>query len=356
MEKELIAYFVYNLNKYSGASQQALSLAKSMKMPIAILNHEKGIGFSKKKINEHVEQINLPRNRFLALFYLIFFLLINKVKVIHLHGFFKHGIVLGRFLRKKVILKTTLMGSDDFESLYGKARYKKLIKFLIGCVDVNVCLTQQLYNKNRNFIDESRIRIIPNGVDLPASVLTQKENIFCFVGLICERKGTLESIEYYLKNYLDLPGSKMYVVGPLEGLNESDSSYVKKCHTLVAQYGATNKVVFTGNISKQDVQEIFRISKALIFFSKNEGMPNVVLEAMSNNCLPITLGLDGVVIEILGGDIDAQLTLSDLRHVIDVNVMNQIIKNSDVNSIAREKFSMDSISYLYQSLYKGLVL
>ncbi|MBD3842368.1 MAG: glycosyltransferase [Campylobacterales bacterium] len=352
----MIAYFVYNLNKYSGASQQALSLAKSMKMPIAILNHEKGIGFSKKKINEHVEQINLPSNRLLALLYLIFFLLIKKVKVIHLHGFFKHGILLARFLRKKVILKTTLMGSDDFESLYRKARYKKFIKFLIGCVDVNICLTRQLYNKNRNFIDESKIKIIPNGVALPTNVLTQKENIFCFVGLICERKGAFESIEYYLKNYLVLPGSKMYVVGPLEGLNESDSSYVKKCHTLVAQYGASDSVIFTGNIPNQDVQDIFRISKALIFFSKNEGMPNVVLEAMSHNCLPITLGLDGVVIEILGGNIDSQLTLTDPRHVIDVNVMNQFIKNSDLSRIAREKFSMDSISFKYQGLYEVLSL
>ena len=356
MEKGLIAYFVYNLNKYSGASQQALALAKSMKMPIAILNHERGIGFSKKKINEHVEQVNLPSNRVLALFYLIFFLLINNVKVIHLHGFFKHGIVLGRFLGKKVILKTTLMGSDDFESLHVKARYKFFFRFLIGCIDINVCLTRQLYNQNRNFIDESKIRIIPNGVELPANVLTHKENIFCFVGLICERKGAFESIEYYLKNYLDLPASKMYVVGPIEGLNESDSAYVNKCYTLVSQYKATNKVIFTGNITKQDVQEIFRISKALIFFSKNEGMPNVVLEAMSHNCLPITLGLDGVVIEILGGNVDAQLTLTDPRHVIDVNVMNKFIKNSDLSRIAREKFSMDSISFKYQGLYEVLSL
>ena len=350
----MIAYFVYNLNKYSGASQQALSLAKEMKMPITIFNHEKGIGFSREKVNEFVEQINLPSNRFLALLYLIFFLLINNVKAIHLHGFFKHGIVLGRFLRKKIILKTTLMGSDDFESLYSKARYKKLSKFLICCVDVNICLTRQLYNKNRKFIDESKIKIIPNGVELPANVLTQKQNIFCFVGLICERKSAFESIEYYLKNYLVLRGSKMYVVGPLEGLNESDSSYVKKCYTLVAQYEATDRVIFTGNIPKQHVQEIFRISKALIFFSKKEGMPNVVLEAMSSNCLPITLGLDGVIIEILGVDIDVQLTLADPNHVIDVDVMDKIIKNSDVSSIAREKFSMNTIGYQYQTLYEVL--
>lgn len=351
----MIAYFVYNLNKYSGASQQALALAKSMKMPITILNHERGIGFSKKKINEYVEQINLPSNRFLALFYLIFFLAINKVKIIHLHGFFKHGIVLGRFLGKKIILKTTLMGSDDFESLCGKARNKKFIKFLIGCVDINVCLTPQLYNQNRNFIDESKIRIIPNGVELPANVLTQKENIFCFVGLVCERKGAFESIEYYLKNYLDLPGSKMYVVGPLEGLDESDSAYVNKCYTLVSQYAANDKVIFTGNIPRQDVQEIFRISKALIFFSKNEGMPNVVLEAISKNCLPITLGLDGVTLEILGHEVDSKLTLTDPPKIINVNVMDKIIESTDVYRIAKEKFSLQTINLNYQNLYEVLI-
>lgn len=350
----MIAYFVYNLNGYSGAAQQAWLLAKSLGEPVIFFNHEKGR--YKKEKRDGFEIINLPENKIIKGLVIFYFLIKKRIKIIHLHGFFKHGIVLGSILRRKVILKTTLMGSDDFESLYKNVRRKRNIKKLMNSIDINVCLTNQIYTTNEKYIDKSKLRVIPNGVELPEHVLTQKENIFCFVGLICERKGTFESIEYYLKNYIDLPNSKMYVVGPLDGLNESDKTYVKKCFSLVERYNASESIIFTDNIPKSEVQEIFRVSKALIFFSKNEGMPNVVLEAINNNCLPITLGLDGVVNEILGEDIGAQLVLESPSDVIDVSVMNELIKRSNVSDIARKNFSIYSISQKYKKLYEVLAL
>jgi|TARA_R100001369_G_scaffold65476_1_gene92660 glycosyltransferase involved in cell wall biosynthesis len=350
----LIAYFVYNLNKYSGASQQALLLAKHLKIPVVIFNHEKGTKFSKFKVGSYLEIINLPKNKILALLYIVCFLIKNKIKIIHLHGFFKYGIALGYFLRKKIVLKTTLMDSDDFETIYYKNKRPILSKFLIRCVDVNVCLTKQLFHRNKKFLSESRICIIPNGVDEVKNTPTIKNNIFCFVGLVCERKNTYESIEYFLKNYSELEGSKMYVVGPLEGLNELDNKYVEDCFKIVKAYEAKDKVVFTGNLDKPDVQEIFRISKALIFLSKNEGMPNVVLEAMISNCLPISFGLDGVVNDILGKDLARHLVIKNLEQRVDVSILDEIVKSSKAASIARRNYSIEVVSEKYKNLYREL--
>lgn len=353
MKNGLVAYFVYNLNKYSGASQQALLLAKSVGVPVVIFNHEKDNRFSKIEINEFVDQINLPNNKLLSILCILYFIYSRRIKILHLHGFFKHGIVLGRILGLKSILKTTLMNSDDFETLYRESKFKKLTSFLFRSVDVNVCLTKQLKARNEKYISSSKIRVIPNGIELPSEVLTRKENIFSFVGLICDRKGTFESIEYYLKNYSNLPGSKMYVVGPLDGLNESDTKYVEKCYSLVSDYDAEEKVIFTGNVAKNEVQNILKICKALIFFSKNEGMPNVVLEAIGNNCLPITLGLDGVIHEIMG-DVANKLTLKNLEQVMAIEALDSLICDSTVSAIAKSNFSIDSVGFQYQELYRVL--
>lgn len=352
----MIAYFVYNLNKYSGASQQALLLAKEMNTPVVIFNHEKKSKFSKSRINKNLELINLPNSRFLALVFMVYFIILRKIKIIHLHGFLKHGILLGFILRKKVILKTTLMDSDDFRTLYEKAKIKKLMSFLFNNIDINICLTKQLLHRNREYICQKKIRVIPNGVEIPELTLTVKENIFCCVGLVCERKGTYESIEFFLKNYLNLPASIMYVIGPLEGLNESNHRYVERCYSLIASYNAEDKVIFTGNLNKLEVQGYYKISKALLFFSKKEGMPNVVLEAMANNCLPITTGIDGVVKEILGCDLNDKLTLKSTDHVIDIDVIDHIVFSEAVLIRAKTNFYIQKICLKYKELYERMML
>lgn len=351
----MIAFFVYNLNKYSGAAQQASLLANHLGLPVVIFNHERGVSFSRLKINAAVDVINLPRSKPLALVALFFYMALFRVKVIHLHGFFKHGLFLGRVLRKRVILKTTLMDSDDFLSLYRKAPNKLVFNFLLRCIDINICLTRQLRERNTKFVDEAKVRVIPNAVLTDGSYSTEKDNIFCFVGLVCNRKGTYESIEYYLKNYVKLPGSKLYVVGPLSGVDEVDSKYVKKCQDLVASYNASANVVFTGNVSKNDVVSFFKESKALLFFSKNEGMPNVVLEAMANNCLPITTGLDGVVNDMLGPDLSSSLVLSNHAEVVSIEKIDEIIASGQIVNQSKMFFSIDAVGSAYRALYMELV-
>lgn len=137
------------------------------------------------------------------------------------------------------------------------------------------------------------IELIPNGVLLAENcpTLEEKENAFCFVGLVCERKRTYESIKYFIDKYSQDTTSKMYVVGPYKDISnnyEFSDEYVAKCFDLIKKYDLENRVVFTDRVSKEETQSIFKKSKALLFFSDKEGMPNVVLEAMANNCVPIT--------------------------------------------------------------------
>lgn len=75
----MIAYFVHNLDSYSGAAQQALLLAKHIKLYILFFNHNNK-RFRKYKYNKFIEIIDLPQNRFLQMFIILFLLLKIKLK------------------------------------------------------------------------------------------------------------------------------------------------------------------------------------------------------------------------------------------------------------------------------------
>ena len=206
------------------------------------------------------------------------------------------------FLRKKMILKTTLYSDDDFATLTRKNAWR-IKYFFIKRIHKIVVPSEKLREFNSRYIDIRKIEVIPNGVVVPdnCSGLEDKENAFCYVGLVCERKRTYESIKYFINNYSEDLTSKMYIVGPYKNLDnnfELTEDYVNKCFRLVRENKLENRIIFTGLLSKEDVQKIFIKCKALLFFSVREGMPNVVLEAMANNCVPITSEMDGVIREI----------------------------------------------------------
>lgn len=342
---------MYNLNKYSGAAQQALLLASFLKTSIFFFNHEDG-EYSVKRISDKIVIVNLPKNRILRIFIIVWYLLNKNIKILHLHGFFKHGIILGFLFRKRVILKTTLMDSDDFLTLSKDFNSRLFLRFLLYCVDLNICLTEQLRKINVGFISDLKIKVVPNAVEIPKNISSVKDNVFCFVGLVCERKGTYESIEYFLRHYLSAPGSLMYVIGPVGGIKESDDNYIQKCRELIAAYEAQDRVLFLGNLAKSDVIEYLKISKALIFFSRKEGMPNVVLEAMANNCAPITTGIDGVIDELLDEDTKVNVTVRSYCEGIRLDVIDNVLATKELVHQAEKKFSIDHIARNYMAEYE----
>jgi len=349
----MLAYFVYNLDSYSGAAQQALLLAKHMKRDILFFNHNNK-PFKKYKYNELIEIINLPQNRFLQALIVLFFTLKYKINIYHFHGSFNVGMSIGTILRKKMILKTTLLDDDDFDTFASKRSWK-IRYFLIKHIYKNIVLSKKLKEINSKYIDSSKIELIPNGVLLAENcpTLEEKENAFCFVGLVCERKRTYESIKYFIDNYSKDENSKMYVVGPYKDIfnnHEFSDEYVAKCFELIKSNDVENRVVFTDRVSKKETQSIFKKSKALLFFSDKEGMPNVVLEAMANNCVPITSEMDGVIKEIFE-DKKQGFILDDSFERIDIRLIDELIENKVPYLHIRAKFGIDVIAEKYRGIY-----
>ena len=349
----MIAYFVYNLDSYSGAAQQALLLAKNINRNILFFNHNNKT-FKKYKYNKYIETIDLPKNKLLQLFIILFFTFKYKIKIYHFHGFFDVGISLGTLLRRKMILKTTLLGDDDFDTFASKSSWN-IKYFLIKHIYKNVVLSKKIKEINSKYIDSSKIELIPNGVLLAENcpTLQDKENAFCFVGLVCERKKTYESIKYFIDNYSQNITTKLYVVGPYKNIQnnyEFSYEYVNKCFELTKKNKLENKVIFTDRVSKEETQFIFKKCKALLFFSDKEGMPNVVLEAMANNCVPITSEMDGVIREIFE-DKKQGFILDDKFEKIDIRLIDELIENSVPYLYIRDRFGINIVAERYKEVY-----
>jgi len=232
----MIAYFVYNLDSYSGAAQQALKLSTKIDEKVLFFNFNYK-GYRKKLLDNKRVVIHMTKNKLINIIIIIYFSIVYKIKIYHLHGFFIYGLLLGKLLKKKIILKTTLLGDDDFESIMKKKFGKFKIKLIKKSVDYNIVLTEKTREKNSKYFPIEKIKKIPNGVDIDLSQKIKKEKYsFCFVGLVCERKNTLESIKYFHKYYSNLSNAKLYIVGPYKNIKnnrEFNEEYVKKCFAYI---------------------------------------------------------------------------------------------------------------------------
>lgn len=349
----MIAYFVYNLENYSGAAQQALLLAKNIKLKILIFNHCNKT-YRRYLENNLVEIVDLPKSKLLQLMIIAYHTIKNNIKIYHFHGFFVFGFVLGILLNRKIIQKTTLLGDDDFDTLKTKKNWKIRL-FLLGRISKNIVLSEKLKEINSKYIDSSKIIKIPNGVQLADACpqLKEKENSFCFVGLVCKRKRTYESIKYFIDNYSHINDTKMLVIGPYKDMpNYQDFSneYVDKCRELIESHGLEDRIILTGKLSKSKTQEMLRKSKALLFFSDKEGMPNVVLESLANNCVPIVSEMDGVAREIFENGVHGFIVDRSSGNIA-MSKIEEMIERQTPFKLIKSKLDICLIAGIYKRIY-----
>ncbi|HAS8128731.1 TPA: glycosyltransferase [Vibrio vulnificus] len=343
-----VLHVVFNLSDYSGAAFQAKLIKTALDSNINsdILSIE-----TNKDINISGDFTSVYKKKYISLL----LVLLKKIwgsDIVHIHGFSIFALSVALFLRKKVILKTTLNGSDDLETIYN-SKYSALKIFLARRVSKNVVLSINELAINTRYIDRQRIVKIPNSVVLPSvDVFNKDKTMFCSVGIMSERKGFIDSIRYFKKNYSHIPGAKLYIIGPLPKFGEEREDCSYKYYESCLSEATGHNVFFTGKISKIELNAIYKKSQAFLFFSKREGMPNVLLEAMAYNCVPITGEIGGVASEIIEDKVSGFIV--DFDEVIYLDQIEKI-------SLAREPYlrvqsrnDIEVISKIYRNLYESI--
>ncbi len=262
--------------------------------------------------------------------------------------------VLAKLFRKKTILKSTLLKHDDFDTI-SKGTFGAANICLLKTVDVNNALSQQIASINSLYLKPEQVEIIPNGVDLPQIENISKDfdaPLFIYVGAIVERKRPDLAIKFFIKNFAHNAKAKLTLIGPLgDSAVESDSEYVEYCQSLASEH--QSQIEFVGNRPPEDVLLYCKKAVSMIFFSENEGMPNVVLEALSYNCVPILGSLDGLAKEIIEDKVSGFI-INDSTDVVSLNFIKAISDSAACYQLASRRFSIECVAEQHSKIYKTI--
>jgi colanic acid/amylovoran biosynthesis glycosyltransferase len=170
----------------------------------------------------------------------------------------------------------------------------------------------QLY-RWANFTDWGKIKIVHCGLeksfyDVPVQPITTLPRLVC-VGRLCEQKGQMLLIEAAKKLRDEGIGFELVLAG--------DGEMRAEIEVLISQYQLKNEVKITGWISSEEVRHLILSSQVLVLPSFAEGLPVVIMEAMSLRRPVISTYIAGIP-ELLkhevngwlcvAGDIDALTT------------------------------------------------
>jgi len=134
-------------------------------------------------------------------------------------------------------------------------------------------------------VEPSRVHVLYNGVEpdlfTPGSLsearaklsLPQDERIVLYVGNLKDTKGCLDLVEAFPRVLLSHPDANLFFIGS----GPCKDAVVQRSAAL----GCANRVRLVGPIEHFALGDWFRAADLLCLPSHNEGVPNVVLEAMA---------------------------------------------------------------------------
>jgi len=298
------------------------------------------------------------------------FLISNKFDIIQIitSHFCYTGFLLSYLFEKKFVIVTT--SSREYFVKPGKLEKTKL--WVIAKADIIITKTSQLFDSYKSLFPSSpEIVKISNGVNTvrfsPVSLeqkmslrnefgYNHQEKIILFAGNILREKGVDILVDQYVKNRTRLSKSKLFLVGN----NTIDSNYTKKIIQMIDYHDLSNNIKLLG--PTQNIERYYQIADIFILPSEREGLPNVVLEAMSSGlpCIVSDLGytkelfsenLNGFVFPLAKPDKLSEILLKlinapTLSETAGMNARKTIKKN----------YSLDAVAERYCDLYDHLAL
>lgn len=285
------------------------------------------------------------------------------------------SIITGKAFGKKVLLEITLLDGDDpeyvakydwFKLLYQRRNIQYKLADAITC---NSPALIKRCNKKSSF--RSKTFLIPRAYNKTLfSVAPNKEIIknklsiinnypvLLFVGGVIPRKGVLIAIDVIKRIKSAFPNVVLLVVGPKDHSNAS-KEFKQTLKKTIEDNSLQENVQFTGYVT--NVNDYMKASDFFVFPSKNEGLPNVVIEAMACGNVVIMNEIPGISQFIVhhseNGFIVANndpvkyaTIIADL--MANTSKMTEISNNA-IRSV-KQKFSPNIIDEKYAQAYRSL--
>ncbi|MBN2662841.1 MAG: glycosyltransferase family 4 protein [Bacteroidales bacterium] len=175
----------------------------------------------------------------------------------------------------------------DFDYYYRIAtQYQAIIdKFITYSTFIYQTLKLKLSTENRTKV-ELLYYPVPNIQNFEKK--TNEILNIVFVGSLTERKG----VQFFKQIIDNLRKLKVNFIFQIIGSGE-------KQNILKTQFQNYQNVIFSGQLANKDVLKALRKSDVFILPSLSEGLPNVVVEAMKNKCVPVTFDIPSGIPDLI---------------------------------------------------------
>ena len=297
---------------------------------------------------------------------------------LHINGFpdpYGMFVCFSKLFRKRIVLQSTLYGSDDGYSYCMHHRGGSLRVRQLAMVDAITAISLPLVE---TFVaigfPAGKIVYIPQGVDLqrfrPVDLRAKREHrsaigrsdggpIVLFVGTILKRKGVDLLLDAWAAVHEHFPQAKLVLVGMAEydATHENQgelNEYAEAMRRQAATHGAS--VTFAG--LQEDVVKWYQAADLFVLPSRKEGFGNVIIEAMACGLPVIVTPMDGVANETVengrNGYIveDAGELSQRIIHLL-AHPEDAVAMGANGKAIACEKYNLDVIAERYDRLYFG---
>ncbi len=245
--------------------------------------------------------------------------------------------------------------------IVGSCRAQRNVKqqherFLWRTAHAHICNASSIYNSLHELgVPRAMLHLIPNGVDaqhfIPNSNgLVDAPELVC-VGRMVKAKEQEVLLHAFMHVLKQVPKARLHFVG--------DGIMLEPRKKLAEDLGLGSSVIFHGASSALDHLQAARM---FVFSSRDEGMPNAILEAMSCGLPIVSTNANGIA-DIVGHEQQGLLVEVGDVHALSQNIVRVLMNPSLAEKMSKsarkhvlENFSLENLTRRHEDVYKQLCL
>lgn len=287
----------------------------------------------------------------------------------HVHQYGMHAVlasVLGKVMRRPVVLKLTASRDQGITAVFGTSRLSRMLAAMLRRVDAVVALTRETRDEAVDFgIPRTRIHVIGNGVDTQAftprsaderrqirlSLGIDAGGVVLCVGRHDDQKNLEGLLDAWKMAHDQVPGDwKLVLIG--DGILASSIEQRVRCE------GLESRVVM---LAAQPADRWMAAADVYALASNWEGLSNTTLEAMASGVPVVSTHVSGAD-ETLG-ETGAGLVCDVGRMDLFAENLKRLVREQRLRSvmgaagrrIVESRYAIESIAEQHEALYCSLM-